>query len=60
MEDGMLVKSFPTTNKPKATNFNLNIRGAVSLLLKCFESLEIVVNWKETFKLTIFQGKRFR
>ena len=56
----MLVKSFPNTNKPKATNFKLNIRGAVSLLLKCFESLESVVNWKETFKLTIFQGKRFR
>lgn len=53
----MLVKSFPNTNKPRATNFKLN-RGAVSLLLKCFESLEIVVNWKETFKLTIFQGKK--
>ena len=54
----MLVKSFPTTNKPKATNFNLNIRGAVSLLLKCFESLEIVVNWKETFKTKNFSRKK--
>lgn len=50
----MLVKLFLIINKLKVINFNLNIRGVVSFFLKCFELLEIVVNWKEIFKLIIF------
>lgn len=51
--DGMLVKLFLNINKLRVINFKLN-RGVVSFFLKCFELLEIVVNWKEIFKLIIF------